>query len=861
MRLLQSAPAPSLSNADFTLAETGRAYAVYVRAARAISVNLSASSQQFVVRWLNPRTGQWHNGGTVAGGAMRSIGAPPFGDDAAALVVRANDLSGSGFCTSAASCNDNNPCTSDVCGTNGLCSSQPVANGTSCGSGDSCSGAGACQNGVCVTGAPIPCTDNNPCTTESCGAQGCIHTPVANGTSCADATVCNGAETCQAGVCMAGTPPSCNDGNACTTDSCDAAAGCRHVAQSCDDANPCTTDGCSPQGCTHVNNTAPCNDGLFCTVNDACSGGTCAGGGARNCADAFVCTADACNETSNACTHAPNNGVCNDADACTTDVCSVQAGCTHTDTCGGGTAVAVDPATIKTACGATAGDTLTIPSVTVSALADRILVVTVGAKEDNADCNMAHPAMSVTYAGQPLELGAAALSDTSGFRACTGVFYLLDPPAGTANVAITFPATLGTPVDNRLAGAAVLYNAAQQAPEVAAAAGADATTNPITTGIGTFTDGALIVDAVTQGAPGTFTATESGQTTRWQLACGGSALATSTKPTPSSGAVFLGWSHSAPKRYAHALAAFAPAGSPTTTLPPQCTTNAQCNDGNPCTTDTCSAGTCRHTGTCAARIQIDGPSIKSACSTAPGNTISIPNVTVNALAERVLVVAVGAEENDADCDTAHPAMAVRYGNASLMRAVSTVSNASSWRACNGIFYLLDPPAGTAAVTVTFPASQGDAIDVRQAGAFVLYNAAQSAPDVVKSAGANATTNPVVTSVTTLSANSWIVDVISQGNPGTFAATQAGQVARWQQSCGAQTSSSAASTKELAAAGATSLGWSHTAARRYAHSLAVFAPAASAASLSAEADHAANVTTTAPASPTSSSSSTSLPGRP
>jgi hypothetical protein len=41
--------------------------------------------------------------------------------------------------------------------------------------------------------------------------------------------VCNGAETCQAGSCTAGTPLNCNDGNACTTDSCDPLAGCLHV--------------------------------------------------------------------------------------------------------------------------------------------------------------------------------------------------------------------------------------------------------------------------------------------------------------------------------------------------------------------------------------------------------------------------------------------------------------------------------------------------------------------------------------------------------------------------------------------------------------------------------------------------------
>ncbi len=44
----------------------------------------------------------------------------------------------------------------------------------------------------------------------------------------------------------------------------------------CTDSNPCTTDACdSAVGCSFVDNTAPCDDGNGCTVNDACSGGVC----------------------------------------------------------------------------------------------------------------------------------------------------------------------------------------------------------------------------------------------------------------------------------------------------------------------------------------------------------------------------------------------------------------------------------------------------------------------------------------------------------------------------------------------------------------------------------------------------------
>jgi hypothetical protein len=46
----------------------------------------------------------------------------------------------------------------------------------------------------------------------------------------------------------------------------------------CDDGNVCTDDSCDPgTGCQYVNNTAPCDDGLFCTTGEICSLGVCAG--------------------------------------------------------------------------------------------------------------------------------------------------------------------------------------------------------------------------------------------------------------------------------------------------------------------------------------------------------------------------------------------------------------------------------------------------------------------------------------------------------------------------------------------------------------------------------------------------------
>jgi cysteine-rich repeat protein len=79
-----------------------------------------------------------------------------------------------------------------------------------------------CGNGTVEAGED--CDDGNTDNGDCCSAT-CVFEP--NGSSCADATVCDGAETCDgAGVCQTGTPLACDDGDACTQDSCDDVLGC-----------------------------------------------------------------------------------------------------------------------------------------------------------------------------------------------------------------------------------------------------------------------------------------------------------------------------------------------------------------------------------------------------------------------------------------------------------------------------------------------------------------------------------------------------------------------------------------------------------------------------------------------------------
>jgi hypothetical protein len=198
-----------------------------------------------------------------------------------------------GVCGSGADCDDDNPCTSDVC-SGGVCSNPPANDGASCDDGNVCNGTDTCAGGACQSAGPLNCNDTNPCTTDSCLAQsGCRHVLVSgcqacttSGT-CSDGNPCNGTETCVSGLCLSGTPLTCNDNNACTNDSCNTQTGCVFTpVASC---QSCTTN-------------AACSDGNACNGTETCVGGRCRSGPVLNCDDTDPCTADACAAASG-CTH------------------------------------------------------------------------------------------------------------------------------------------------------------------------------------------------------------------------------------------------------------------------------------------------------------------------------------------------------------------------------------------------------------------------------------------------------------------------------------------------------------------------------------------------------------------------------
>ena len=164
----------------------------------------------------------------------------------------------------------------------------------------------------------------------------------------------------EVGACADDCSSRCNDGNLCTSDSCDATGQCAHSAVSCDDGSVCTLDVCDPAvGCLRLaNDGVSCNDGNDCTSADACNGTECRGRAIAGCCaldtdcdDSDPCTDDVCflgscrnplrdcaveskclagycdANAGGAC--ATTEVSCDDSNVCTDDLCDATFGCTH----------------------------------------------------------------------------------------------------------------------------------------------------------------------------------------------------------------------------------------------------------------------------------------------------------------------------------------------------------------------------------------------------------------------------------------------------------------------------------------------------------------------------------------------------
>jgi uncharacterized repeat protein (TIGR01451 family) len=202
-----------------------------------------------------------------------------------------------------------------------------------------------------------------------------------------------------------------------------------------------------------------------------------------------------------------------------------------------------------------------------------------------------------------------------------------------------------------------------------------------------------------------------GQTARWNLNAGGNALVSGGSTEPGGGSVNMGWTLSTPGLWA-----------------------------------------------------IGAVPIKPAAACPTGVTIS--NFTTGAGSNRLLLVGVSIDLNSPTAAIS----SISYGAQSLTK-VGDVTNGSNERA--EIWRLLNPPAGTANITVTM---NGQAHNGLVAGAATFSGVNQSTPlgTVVTNTGASTTPTVTVSSAS----DEQVFAAVAAGQGVIFSAVGAGQTSRW-----------------------------------------------------------------------------------
>jgi len=265
-----------------------------------------------------------------------------------------------GLCDGAGTCDgvpNSNPCDDGL-----FCNGADTCAGGTCAqhAGDPCAGGGECADqcnegaGNCNVAAQTPCTDDgNPCTDNACDGSGaCAATN--NAASCTDGLFCDGADTCSGGTCSSHAGDPCTGGAECANQCNEDAGNCDVAAQTpcSDDGNPCTDNACNGSGtCAPTNNSATCDDGVFCDGTDTCYQGTCSIHAGDPCTEGAEC-ANQCNEDAGSCNAAAQTACTDDGNPCTDNTCDGNGACAATnnsapcndgvfcngtDTCSGGT--------------------------------------------------------------------------------------------------------------------------------------------------------------------------------------------------------------------------------------------------------------------------------------------------------------------------------------------------------------------------------------------------------------------------------------------------------------------------------------------------------------------------------------------
>lgn len=185
-----------------------------------------------------------------------------------------------------------------------------------CDDGLYCNGAESCANSACVATSPCgslcdeaadtcvecfdagDCDDGEICTADACSEGVCDYQPVEG--NCDDGQFCTSFDMCAGGTCAGGFMTPCGDAN-CNEDG-DYCGECQ-LASDCEDGDPCTTHSCDAGRCSNgeAPDGTPCADnGVFCDGAESCSAGSC-----QSAAAACNPELQTCNEDDDVCVPIP----------------------------------------------------------------------------------------------------------------------------------------------------------------------------------------------------------------------------------------------------------------------------------------------------------------------------------------------------------------------------------------------------------------------------------------------------------------------------------------------------------------------------------------------------------------------------
>jgi prepilin-type N-terminal cleavage/methylation domain-containing protein len=436
---------------------------------------------------------------------------------------------------------------------------------------------------------------------------------------------------------------------------------------------------------------------------------------------------------------------------------------------GGGGSLAVDNASS----GTTASDTASSMTVshTTGSGSNRLMLVGISYNNDDYET-----VTSVTYNGTSLtQVGTVNNSDDA--RVC--IYSLVGPDSGIHNVVITFSDALN---DGAIAGVVTFTGVDQSTPlgTFVSSTGDDST--PATVNIPS--DSGELVFGVVSSEYEAFTAS-SGQNQHWNMSISGEdtngAGGTDAGGLPT---VTMSWSlDPAYNHWAIGGVSIKPADSSGSTV--------------------CSAG---------GSISFDAYST----TTSSWQTSTSFSHTIGSGSNRLLVVGISIEHS-----ASGPSVSSITYNGQPLSKIDSRGITNDYYGRAELWYGLEaslPSAGTYTIVVNIPTAPEELI----VGAISLNGVAQQPPEAKAESSADYL-DTVSTSITTLTDGAWLVDAVHSGMEYGFT-PYSGQTERYDRAGGASTSRLAASTKEVAVAGSTTMGWTMSGANRMALEVAAFAPA-------------------------------------